>query len=297
MPELSLLTWNVRYFSHRTRGLVAHRRGFDDVARALVSCGPPDLVALQEVETSSWRGGRGPQLARLLSALDAAANGSSRRYTAMYYPAHRYPSPWGGAPVFTTGLAWLVAEPLVVLDHNAGAPHEITHRRLPSFAGWKQSRVCAHVRVAVPGASTPLDLFNTHLSLPAFFVAESWRLPLRGGFGPNQATEARAVAAFVRAIARGPAVLVGDFNSSPGSPAYDTIVASGLRDAFLDATPSAYGVWTTQRIGALRFHLDHVFATPDLRFLGFDGSHPADRPGRFEGISDHVPKLARLAVA
>jgi endonuclease/exonuclease/phosphatase family metal-dependent hydrolase len=64
-------------------------------------------------------------------------------------------------------------------------------------------------------------VFNTHLSLPTFWAREYWARDEKMGFGQNQLEEARAVAGYVDATARGePFVLVGDFNAPPATPVY-----------------------------------------------------------------------------
>jgi endonuclease/exonuclease/phosphatase family metal-dependent hydrolase len=297
MEPLTLVTWNVRYFGHGTRGLRATEAGFRGVARALAGLpSQPDLVCLQEVETTSLRSGDArPQLERLMDELHAELErrGRSRRYQALYYPAHRYETPW--APIYTTGLAVLVAEPLEILAHNAGQPHDVTHVRF-RWNRIKQRRIAAHARVRSPGGPA-LDVFNTHLSLPAFLTRDLYRLPWRMGWGPNQVEEARALLSFVEATRSGPAVLVGDFNSLPGSPTYDALLAAGFADAFPSHVPPArLATWSTNGVGALRMHLDHVLHTDGVRWLDFDGSHAFGEPGPFDGISDHVPKVGRLSL-
>jgi endonuclease/exonuclease/phosphatase family metal-dependent hydrolase len=294
---LQLVTWNVRYFAHGSRGLRASPAGFTAVAEALAGLSPlPDIIALQEVEATSWRAGSDerPQLERLLTALASAI--PSRRYRSLYFPAHRYAA--GGRALYTTGLAILVAAPLEIEAHNALAPHDVTHRRLSWGARFKQTRVCAHARIAVPAAPS-LDLFNTHLSLPAFLTADLPRLPARMGFGPNQLAEAEALRAFVEERAGSHAVVVGDLNSLPDSPAYRAVLACrGLTDGFLSAaSPAQRGAWPTAGFLRYRMHLDHVFSSPGVQWLDFDQCHAYGEPGRFAGVSDHVPKVGRLVLA
>lgn len=296
---LTLITWNVRYFGHGSRGLFASKAGIRRVADALAEL-DADVIALQEVESRSIRGGLDgtPQLERLLDTLHARleAAGSSRRYAGLYFPAHRYPLP--GAPLYTTGLAVLVSTPYAIDAHNADEPLDITHRRFRLTARMKQTRVCAHVRVRLPGEGPKLDLFNTHLSLPAFFSKDFTRLPYRMGHGVNQLHEVRAVIEYARAHAGTHAVLVGDFNSLPDSPAYDAVLAGGFfRDAFREHHgDSALHRWSTAGFMQFRMHIDHVFSTPTVRWLDFGVTHDFDAPGHFTGISDHVPIIGRLAL-
>lgn len=294
---LTLMTWNVRYFGHGAGGLRATQAGIDAVARALTGGEAlPDVIALQEVETVSLRGGLHPtpQLDRLTGAMEAEllAQGRPKRYRSLYFPAHVYTTPL--FPLYTTGLALLVAEPLEV---EATSRLDITHRRFRVTARMKQTRVCAHARLRLP-SDQRIDVFNTHLSLPAFFTRDLPRLPWRMGHGENQLEEIRAVADFVREKAGPHAVLVGDFNSAPDSPVYAHLLASGgLRDPFREVmAPERVATWATNGLLNLRMHIDHVFSTPTVRWLDFDGSHPFDERGTYFGISDHVPKVGRLAL-
>jgi endonuclease/exonuclease/phosphatase family metal-dependent hydrolase len=46
---------------------------------------------------------------------------------------------------------------------------------------------------------------------------------------------------------------------------------------------------------ALRFRLDHVFASPTMQFASYDGTRPfGDARSPFFGLSDHVPISATL---
>ncbi len=296
MHDLALMTWNVRYFGHGLRGLRATRGRIRRIARAVAEAAP-DLVALQEVEDRSLRGGMDrPQIDRFMDALHAEARalGRSRRWRALYYPAHRYQ--WGRLPpMYTTGLAILVADHLEIEDHNAGRPHPITHVRLPRFAALKQTRIAAHARVRDPAREVAVDLFNTHFSLPAFFEV-GLQMPHRMGAGSNQLREAQALIDFVRARRAAPhAIVVGDLNSSPGSPAYEALARAGLRDGFGEVVRHDEEVlrrWSTARFLHHRMHIDHVFSTPGVRWLEWE-PHTACRGGPFHQLSDHAPKLGR----
>ena len=53
---LRVMTYNVRYFGHATRGIASTGPAFRRIARSLAALDPlPDLVCLQEVETQSLR--------------------------------------------------------------------------------------------------------------------------------------------------------------------------------------------------------------------------------------------------
>lgn len=292
--SLSLMTWNVRYFGHGTRGLSATTRRLHAIASAIAPA-PPDLIALQEVEDVSLRAGRGrgvPQHERFTDALHAAlaARGSSRRYRAVYFPAHRYQLPVGPA-VYTTGLQMLVADGLEIAAHNAEIPHDITHVRLPWFSRFKQTRIAGWIRVQ--GDHGSLDLVNTHLSLPAFLEVGPHRVPRAMGDGSNQVQEMRRLLSFVEGLGGdGRTVIVGDFNARPGSAAHQTLVDAGFLDAFAATTGKLDHA--TARFMSERMHIDHVFSGPAVQWLGFD-DHSVES-GPFAGLSDHAPKVGHLRI-
>lgn len=294
MHPLNLMTWNVRYFGHGTGGLRASDAWMHRLAGAVATLDPlPDVIALQEVEDRSLRAGMHPlgQHRRFLRALNEA-RGTPGGWHGMYFPAHRYAVP-GFAPAYTTGLAVLVGPGLHVERHNAELPHDITHVRLRAFRALKQRRVAAHVRIRARGGT--LDLFNTHLSLPAFLEVGPHRVPVRMGHGTNQLHEAQALLRYVGAQTVGSAVIVGDFNSAPGSPVYRAILEAGLVDGFAAARGFDHDDlhdWHTAAFRDQRMHIDHVFATPCVRWLDF-GDHQIDT-GPLGGLSDHAPKIGRL---
>ena len=291
MADLSLMTWNVRYFSQGTGGLRATQGGIARIASALARQSTvPAILALQEVETRSLRAGyhAQPQLDRFVDALSAALTreGHPIHYRALYYPAHRYAM--GPAALYTTGLAMLVSDELEIVDHNAATPHDITHVRLPGLQAFKQRRIAAHVRVQQPSGEQ-LDLFNTHLSLPAFLEVGPHRVPSRMGHGSNQLIEAQRLLAFASEKRGAHAVVMGDFNSLPGSPVHQHIVASG----WVDATPPEQRSIGTAAFLDRRMAIDHVFSTPGVRWSALT-THPVDQ-GPFSGLSDHAPKTGVLS--
>lgn len=298
MDELGLMTWNVRYFGHATRGLRSTVGNMRRIAEALASLDRlPDVLALQEVETRSLRAGLHPerQVDRFVATLDEALASRGRTYRALYYPAHRYTLP-SGVALYTTGLAILVSDRVAVLDHNADAPHDITHVRLPAFARFKQRRIAGHAHLLHEPTGAEIDLFNTHLSLPAFFEVGP-AIHEGMGKGSNQLEEVRALLSFVDTRRRTDrVVVVGDFNSSPGSPAYQAFSEAGLIDAFAaHHDPEVVENWSTARFGAQRMHIDHVFSSPALEWVDF-AEHTASRGGPFHQLSDHAPKYGHLKV-
>jgi endonuclease/exonuclease/phosphatase family metal-dependent hydrolase len=291
------MTWNVRYFGHPTRGLRATEPAIRRLAWVVAGQAElPDVIALQEVESESLRGGHGGgQLDRFAARLGDALEAHRRpaRYLAHYFPAHRYGL--GRAALYTTGLAVLVREGLAV---EAMSPREITHVRIPGFGRLKQRRLAVHLRIRPSGWSSALDLFNTHLSLPAFLEVGPHRVAARMGHGTNQLAEAAALLSFVGEHAGPHAVVVGDFNSLPGSPVYDHLLASGFVDAHAEVsgrTPTSLRDVGTASFMHLRMHLDHVFSSPAVRWRGLDAADLDHGP--FAGLSDHAPKLGRFSLA
>jgi len=311
-PPIRILSYNVRYFGHATRGLASTLKAMRRIADAIASLDPmPAIVCLQEVETRSLRSTwahrhEGSQLELFMKVLHQALTRADKPdvYDAYYFPAHAYRLS-ESTHVYTTGLAVLAHMDFVVDHHNAEMPHDITHRRLHAVRRMKQTRICAHVRFRDRhghGAG-PIDVFNTHLSLPATFTRQFWTGARRLGWGDNQVQEARNLVRFVeqeRASDR--FVVVGDFNALPGSPVYQTLVDDhGWIDAF--AHRYKLGVdelssWPTAGFMSMRMHLDHVFAGRGIRWIDFEDTHPfGDRTGPFHGLSDHTPIVARCRIA
>jgi endonuclease/exonuclease/phosphatase family metal-dependent hydrolase len=281
------------------------------IAEAVASLDPlPAIVCLQEVETRSLRStvahrGEETQLERFMGLLSGALNaaGKSDGYDAYYFPAHAYRLS-ARTHVYTTGLAVLAHSDFAVDHHNAEMPHDITHRRMHPIRRIKQTRICAHVRFRhrTLRAAGPIDVFNTHLSLPSTLSRAFWTQPRRLGWGPNQIEEARNLFDFVdRERKSDRFVVVGDFNSLPGSPVYETLVGDhGWIDAFAQRyklSVEELASWPTAGFMRMRMHLDHVFAGRGMRWVDFDDTHPyGDRTGPFHGLSDHMPMVARCRV-
>jgi endonuclease/exonuclease/phosphatase family metal-dependent hydrolase len=312
MQPIRILSYNVRYFGHATRGIASTRRAMDRIARAIAALEPlPALLCLQEVETRSLRStlahrGDETQLEGFAETLCAALAdvGKPDAYEAYYFPAHAYRLS-ARTQVYTTGLAILAHRDFEVDHHNAETPHDITHRRSHAVRRFKQTRICAHVRFRrrTHGALAPIDVFNTHLSLPSAWARAFWTEPRRLGWGQNQLKEAENLVRFVERERKSDRFLVvGDFNALPGSPVYSRLAQQhGWIDAFAHRyrlTPEELGAWPTAGFMRMRMHLDHVFAGRGLRWLDFDETHPfGDRAAPFHGLSDHMPMVARCRVA
>ena len=302
MHPIRLVTYNVRYFGHGTRGLASTGAAMERIANALAELTPlADVICLQEVETASLRSNVAhpamngeTQLERLMMMLHAALLKAGKRdsYEAYYFPAHAYKV--SVTPLYTTGLAVIAKRDFRVSHHNATQPHDITDRRIHPVKRLKQTRICAHLRV-VHKSGVDLDVFNTHLSLPTTLSREFWFEPKRLGWGPNQLEEAKNVIKFVSQEKTSERwVLVGDFNALPGSPVYREITHEA---SFIDpfAAYHEWDVdtlvkWPTAGFMRMRMHLDHVFCGGSLRWLHFDGTHKfGQKNGTFHRLSDHVP--------
>jgi endonuclease/exonuclease/phosphatase family metal-dependent hydrolase len=303
---LRLVTYNVRYFGHATRGIATTSASITRIAKAFAALDPlPDLICLQEVETQSLRSSamnkrwhpEETQLDRLMIELHAALAmaGRDERYTAYYFPAHAYRLT-SATNIYTTGLAVIARDTFTVAHHNAGRPHDITHRRM--VKNLKQTRICAHVSFKHESGRA-FDVFNTHLSLPNVFAAEFWTSKQRMGFGQNQLREAKTLADFIEQERRSEMfIVVGDFNSMPGSPVDRYLreerglvdaLAKALRVSEVDAR-----AWPTAGFMNLRMALDHVYSCEGLEWLDFEETQPFGKKGPFAGLSDHVPLIGRF---
>lgn len=291
MSSLSVMTWNVRYFGHGSGGVRASDRWMRKMAWVLAGRPEiPDVIALQEVEDGSLRGGREPQLGRFVTFLHEALHAHRRteRFSALYFPAHRYT--FGETSLFTTGLATLVSDAHRIEHHNATAPYDITHVRWRGMHPLKQRRVAAHVRIR-PRGGPAVDVVNVHLSLPAFFEERGpHRIPHRMGHGTNQLVEVENLLGWLGELPTGPKVVLGDFNSAPDSPAHRRLVAGGLVDAWGGRAVDG----GTASFLHLRMHIDHLFATPTVSWSQVR-AHSLDH-GPFRGLSDHAPKTGRLRI-
>jgi endonuclease/exonuclease/phosphatase family metal-dependent hydrolase len=305
---LRVMTYNVRYFGHPTRGLASTGPAFSKIATSLARLEPtPDLVCLQEVETQSLRSTTmnrslhpaETQLDRVMDELHRAlsAAGKPDKYTAYYFPAHTYRLT-AKTNIYTTGLAVIARDTFHIAHHNAEQPHDITHRQ--RVRNLKQTRICAHVSFEHEDGYT-FDVFNTHLSLPSLFTREFWTGDARMGFGPNQLIEAKTLADFVDKEKRSEFfVVVGDFNSLPGSPVDRYLREErGFVEAFslvAKLTERQSRAFPTAGFLNLRMHLDHVYSSASLEWLDFEGTRPFGEDGAFAGLSDHVPLIARFRV-
>jgi endonuclease/exonuclease/phosphatase family metal-dependent hydrolase len=312
VSTLRVLSYNVRYFGHGTRGIASTRAAMRRIAGAIAALDPlADIVCLQEVETDSirstvahprTRAGQ-TQLERVMEMLEEALAAAGKRdgYEAFYFPAHVYQL-GPKTQIYTTGLAILAHRSLEVNHHNSSVPADITYRHIHPVRKLKQTRICAHLRFK-DRAGHAVDVFNTHLSLPTTLSRDFWTRPDRMGYGPNQIEEAKNLVRFVEAERRSDRFFVaGDFNSLPGSPVYQYLLGqAGYKDPFAQLyrmTETELRKWPTAGFMRLRMHLDHIFTGPLLKWVDFDQTHAfGDRSCSFYGLSDHTPLIGRCRIA
>jgi len=300
---MRIVSYNVRYFGHGTRGVASTEGGMRKIAAAIAKLDPlPDAILLQEVETSSLRSNalhwtRGVRQIDVFSSI-LASELALKRHTLDAYEAHYFPAHVYGPkvqPMYTTGLATLVRQSIPVLGLRA---EDITQRTGYLFPGFKQTRLCAHVRVEHPQLGA-VDLFNTHLSLPQATTKRFWQTRDKMGHGENQLAEIEALLKFVRsARGEGGLVLAGDFNAGPASPVVERLLSEGLRHGLEEAhktTRDALRAFATAGFMHLRMHLDHAFTSDELAFEDFHETFPFGQgEGLFHGLSDHMPLIGKL---
>lgn len=308
---LRIVSYNVRYFGHALRGLASTRTSKQGIALRLSELSPlADIICLQEVETVSLRAkialkNARPKQTQLEDFMEEFENVFKAKsmlfpYEAFYFRAHTYRL--GDTPLYTTGLAILVnLNRLKVEGHNVDSPHHITHHHTERWKDRKQSRICAHMRVATL-QNQPLHIFNTHLSLPTPFAKGFWSQKDKMGFGVNQVKEAHTLAKFVHQHSKGePFIVCGDFNSAPGSDVFKYLCSeAGLICAqarLKQIDPTSLRGFPTAGFMRLRMHLDHLFSGGPLEWVDCDETFPIDHPkNKFNGLSDHTPLIGRFKV-
>ncbi len=309
---LRIVSYNVRYFGHALRGLASTRGIKRGIAAGICGMDPlPDIICLQEVETSSIRSSLAfrkdkpeqTQLEAFMVRMEEAfaARKWEMPYEAFYFRAHTYG--FKSLPIYTTGLAVLVnVKKLKVEGHNVDSPHHITHHHIAALKDRKQSRICAHMRLT-DSAGRRFHIFNTHLSLPTPFTKTFWTEKERMGFGLNQLAEAKTLVEFIRKHAgEEPFIVCGDFNSAPASPTFSYLCGdAGLNCAQLSCgqlsleQPRAF---PTAGFMHLRMHLDHLFSGGTLKWLDLENTKPFGDPSSpFAGLSDHMPLIARFELS
>ncbi|MFT5435172.1 MAG: endonuclease/exonuclease/phosphatase family metal-dependent hydrolase [Myxococcota bacterium] len=305
---LRLVSWNVRYFAHATRGITSLDGTLRRIAAALADMDPqPDVIALQEIDDVSVRSvvgrargrkKRGEHVSNFDRFVDQLNNRSLDRgghhYQAQFYPAQGHTRAY---PLYSTGLAILHRSTLARLDHNGHEPLDITHRRIARLAKMKQKRICAWSRFRTE-QNEIFDVFNTHLSLPAFLQRTTGG---RFGESDNQLSEIDSVLACVDDCGHANnALLVGDFNAIPGSRVYNRVLeTSSMRDAhatWLGAEPPQMMKMPSAGFMNLRYRLDHIFSGPQVEFHDFHATSPYGKAHPWQALSDHAPLVGRFTL-
>jgi len=148
-------------------------------------------------------------------------------------------------------------------------------------------------QVEVQLGARRLTLTNVHVNRPAYWLR--WRggvLPVVRGYDPTRRDA--QVAELVRYAQRaaGPHLLVGDFNATEWSTAYELLRAQ-FEDSFRAAgwgfghTYPSHIVWGRWLVSVPLLRIDYVFYSPELvalrAYVGPDGG------------SDHLPVVAELS--
>lgn len=307
---MRIVSYNVRYFGHGLKGVASTAGTERRIAEALLALDPlPDVICLQEVETRSIRSQVAnrsaresgvTQLEHFMTTLDAAFPDHWRPFPfdAFHFKAHAYRV--RQTNLYTTGLAVIVnLKTLSVDTHNVERPEHITYHHVERWKERKQTRICAHMRLE-DQKGRRFHLFNTHLSLPTPFEKEFWTRGGRMGHGVNQLAEAKTLATFVETKAMGdPFVICGDFNTAPGTPVFRYLVdQAGFESAqatLRQIDPETPKGFPTAGFMRMRMHLDHLFSGGKVRWVDLEGTLKyGDKRGRFYGLSDHVPLVARF---
>ena len=303
---MRIVSYNVRYFGHALKGLASTAKSKSRIAAAFASLNPlPDVICLQEIETSSIRSGvahrKGAKGETQLQAFmrhlgnQFQSAGLVMPYQPAYFPAHTYAV--GAVKLYTTGLAVLVnAQTLQVIADNRAQPHPITHFSKGTMKRVKQTRICAHLHLQ-DTRGRKFHVFNTHLSLPSVFRSDFWKAGPKMGHAPNQLQEAQTVVEFARQQSgKEPFIVCGDFNSLPASPVYRYLTEQaqlfGAQEVLKQIDPKNPRSFATAGFMRLRMHLDHLFGGPGVEWGNLDGTTKFGEASPFKGLSDHVPLIA-----
>ncbi|MEE2900754.1 MAG: endonuclease/exonuclease/phosphatase family protein [Myxococcota bacterium] len=305
---LRVMTYNVRYFGQSFAGAGSSQRSMRLICKAIAGLRElPDIICFQEIEQRSLRSHFShesnfpgeTQFDGLQRTLEHALEQENKtmKYQGLYFPAHAYRI--GKLSLFTMGLGILVSPHFHIESHNSGEPKDVTFRRIQSLANLKQSRICAHVRLRSPKDLT-FDIFNTHLSLPAFATRQFWQHYPAVGYGRNQQKEVSHLAKFIQGTAQSDRYfIVGDLNAAPGTPSYKKLLMdTGAEDPFcshLNVTEAELMKgWPTAGFLNLKMRLDHILVGPGITCHDLEDCHPFTELGRWSGLSDHVPLLGRF---
>jgi endonuclease/exonuclease/phosphatase (EEP) superfamily protein YafD len=148
--------------------------------------------------------------------------------------------------------------------------HPLTEAESRSLAGLPQARATVHVH------GREIRLFNVHIKAPSRRRwVDLWR---------------RQFSALAEAVVgeKRPLIVAGDFNATYGHEPFRRLLATGLRDAHVEAGKGLAASWPRGRLVPPFWRLDHVLVSPDL---GVVDAWVGNGRG-----SDHRPVGAELAV-
>ena len=208
----------------------------------------PDVIALQELDAYRKRSAGVAQAEKIA------------RHLGMYFQFH---STYHGKDE-QYGRAIISRYPMALIKQEI----------LPNFSNQKVFEPRGVIWVVIDFQGIKVNILNTHLSL----------------LGPVQVLQCKAILGkdwLSHPECKGPAILCGDFNMTPGSPGYKTI-CSHLRDSqFSDTGKDLYKTWYS----AHPFRrIDYAFITPEFQVKSVEVDHTAlEKVG-----SDHLPLVIDL---
>ncbi|MET9386045.1 endonuclease/exonuclease/phosphatase family protein [Streptomyces sp. NPDC002928] len=257
VPPLEVMTFNLRVAGTSEPNSWADRR---PVMRALLRGAAPHVIGTQE--------GRLPQLSDIEADLGphyawiGTAGGGREESVAVFYDTRRL------APVEHTTFR---------LSDTPDVPGSNTW-------GGAYPRLVTQVRFRdLLDAGRQFHVLNTHLDHKSEYA---------------RARAATLIAERITALGRSlPVLLTGDFNAvAHDSPAYDTLLGTGLVDTWVTARRRGPAYGTFHGYGALTpdgDRIDWILATPDVTVrresvdtFRVNGQYP----------SDHLPVLASLSL-
>jgi len=258
--EFRVMTFNIQ---HGLNG--AGKYGLDAAVQTIAKVGP-DLVGVQELTRNHPYYNCEDQPARIADMLSQA---TGRRWTSVYQqewftPDRSCQDQGHGDGPETEGIGFFAPEPL--------GPPSVTNlwnARLGVLTMLRRGRdipiVVTHLASGTEGQSDRLRQLTALVP---------WTMS-QGGAGPR--------------------ILIGDFNSSPGSPEYDQVMAQ-YRDAWADAVSSGLARGRMDGVTHKSSRIDYVFYVPAnvLELKSIENISTAALIG--SEASDHNPLVATFAV-
>ncbi|MCL2012352.1 MAG: endonuclease/exonuclease/phosphatase family protein [Cystobacterineae bacterium] len=294
------MSYNVRYFSSNTKGILSGRKPQKEISLALSQLTPlPDIVCFQEIEFKSLRAFRtiSPEKAQMDTFAEeweeAFLNqGLPFPYEGYYFPAHAYRLK--NVVFYTTGLAIFIRSSSFRVLNETIEPFVLTGTQ--KFKYLKQKRICAHLLLEALETNKKLHVYNTHLSLPSPLTKRYWISRQKMGFGRNQMGEARRLLNYIKKTKiEAPCIVCGDFNAWPHSPVYEMLLSHGRLADVRVLLNEKQEDFVTAGFMQLRLHLDHIFSSADIHWENMADTHGfGDLSSPFHGLSDHIPLIAQF---